>query len=172
MILTDFVGEYSRYRSLGEKAMAQVSDEALNRVIAPEGNSIAMIVRHVGGNLVSRFTDFLTTDGEKPTRDRDGEFADGTTMAVSYMRLRLDSWYQMPYAQRVAQMYSPQTTPEQVTRFTTDAESNPDQLDQAIMKYGVIGHSQASARARVNGKPVILRRDFDTADAAMAVAAW
>ena len=50
---------------------------ALNHVPVGDGNSIAMIVRHVSGNLVSRFTDFLTTDGEKPTRDRDGEFADG-----------------------------------------------------------------------------------------------
>jgi hypothetical protein len=78
MFAKDFSEEYGRYRTLGEKAMAQVSDEGLNRVVAPEGNSIAMLVRHVGGNLASRFTDFLTADGEKPWRDRDSEFADGT----------------------------------------------------------------------------------------------
>lgn len=77
MFVKDFSDEYTRYRTMGEKAIAQVSDEGLNRVLAPDGNSIAMIMRHVGGNLVSRFTDFLTTDGEKPSRDRDGEFADG-----------------------------------------------------------------------------------------------
>jgi len=77
MYVKDFIDEYARYRAMGEKAMAQVSDEALNRVLSPDGNSIAMIVRHVGGNLVSRFTDFRTTDGEKPWRNRDGEFADG-----------------------------------------------------------------------------------------------
>jgi len=77
MFVKDFIGEYDRYRQLGEKAMAQVSHDGLNRVVAPDGNSIAMIVRHVHGNLVSRFTDFLTSDGEKPSRDRDGEFADG-----------------------------------------------------------------------------------------------
>ncbi len=93
-----------------------------------------------------------------------GAFAEGTTMAVSHMTLSLDSWYQdLSYAQRVARMYSPQTTVEQVARFTTDAESNPDLLNQAI-KSGVIGHSQASARARRGGKPLILRRDFDTVD--------
>ncbi|HEY4130340.1 MAG TPA: DUF1572 family protein [Gemmatimonadaceae bacterium] len=75
--MNDFVGEYDRYRQLGEKAMAQVSDEGLNRIVAPDGNSIAMIVRHIHGNLVSRFTDFLTSDGEKPSRDRDSEFAEG-----------------------------------------------------------------------------------------------
>jgi hypothetical protein len=65
-------------------------------------------------------------------------------------------------------MYSPQTSPEQVKRFTTDAESNPGLIDQAITKHGVIGHSQASARARRHGKPVILRRDFDTVDGGQA----
>jgi hypothetical protein len=98
-----------------------------------------------------------------------GDFDQGTTMAVSYMQLRLDSWYQeLSYRERVALMYSPQTTPAQVARFTTDAESNPTQIGQAIRKYGVIGHAQASARARVDGKPVILRRDFDTVDGGLA----
>lgn len=78
MSVKDFVDEYARYRALGEKAMGQVSDEALNRVMAPDGNSIAVLARHIGGNLVSRFTNFLTEDGEKPWRDRDSEFDDGT----------------------------------------------------------------------------------------------
>jgi hypothetical protein len=99
----------------------------------------------------------------------DGDFAQGTTMAVSYMTLSLDSWYgELSYAQRVARMYSPQTTPAQVVRFTTDAESNPGLLAQAIKQHGVIGHAQASARARRGGQPLILRRDFDTVDGAQA----
>ncbi len=99
----------------------------------------------------------------------DGQFAQGTTMTVSYMHLRLQSWYQdLSYAQRVARMYSPQTTPADVSRFTTDARSNPGQINQAISHYGVVGHSQASARARVNGRPIILRRDFDTVDGGLA----
>ena len=77
MLTNDFLAEYARYRALGEKAMAQVSDDAINRVPSPQANSIAMLVRHIGGNLASRFTDFLTSDGEKPWRDRDTEFADG-----------------------------------------------------------------------------------------------
>ena len=67
-------GEFRRYRALAEKAMAQLSDAALNRIPVTEGNSIAMVVRHVSGNLLSRFTEFLTSDGEKPWRNRDGEF--------------------------------------------------------------------------------------------------
>lgn len=72
-----FIDEYQRYRLLGEKAIAQASDGALNHVPVADGNSIAMLVRHVSGNLASRFTDFLTSDGEKATRDRDSEFAEG-----------------------------------------------------------------------------------------------
>jgi hypothetical protein len=98
-----------------------------------------------------------------------GAFDQGTTMAVSYLQLRLDSWYrELSYNQRVALMYSPQTTAAQVSRFTTDAESNPGRLSQAMHRYGQIGHAQASARARVNGKPLILRRDFDTVDGGLA----
>ncbi|MEP6618312.1 MAG: DUF1572 family protein [bacterium] len=74
-MLQDFITEYHRYRILGERAIAQAPDDALNRIPALEGNSIAMIVRHVSGNLTSRFTDFLTEDGEKPWRERDDEFA-------------------------------------------------------------------------------------------------
>lgn len=77
MLAKDFLDEYRRYRGLGEKALAQVSDDELNRIPVGDGNSIAMICRHVGGNLVSRFSDFLTADGEKPWRNRDGEFAEG-----------------------------------------------------------------------------------------------
>jgi hypothetical protein len=63
------------YKELGERAIAQVeSDEDLTRQIDPESNSIAIIVKHIAGNLRSRFRDFLASDGEKPDRNRDGEF--------------------------------------------------------------------------------------------------
>ena len=66
---------YRTYKDLGERAIAQVqSDQDLNRQIGPESNSIAIIVKHLAGNLRSRFRDFLTTDGEKPDRNRDSEF--------------------------------------------------------------------------------------------------
>jgi dye decolorizing peroxidase len=98
-----------------------------------------------------------------------GPFAGGTTMHVSYMRLRLDSWYRdLTERERVARMYAPQVSPEQVARFTTDAESDPNLMGQAINRYGVIGHAQSSARARRNGKPLIQRRDFNTVDGGQA----
>ena len=74
MHIDDFRAQYAQYRQLAEKALAQMPDAELNHVLAPEGNSVAMIVRHMSGNLVSRFTNFLTEDGEKPDRERDREF--------------------------------------------------------------------------------------------------
>lgn len=66
--------EYRRYKSLGEGTFDQLEGEHLVHVPAPEGNSIAIIVWHIAGNLKSRFTDFLTSDGEKPWRQRESEF--------------------------------------------------------------------------------------------------
>ena len=64
------------YKRLGDRAMAQVSDEQLFETLDPEANSIAILVKHMVGNMRSRWADFLTSDGEKPTRNRDGEFVD------------------------------------------------------------------------------------------------
>ncbi|WP_285397324.1 DUF1572 family protein [Lysinibacillus sp. fls2-241-R2A-57] len=68
-----------RFRSvkaLGDKTLSQLDNEQLHWAINEESNSIAVIVKHVSGNMVSRWTDFLTSDGEKPTRNRDDEFTD------------------------------------------------------------------------------------------------
>ncbi len=99
----------------------------------------------------------------------DGALAGGTTMQVSYMRLRLESWYgQLNESERVALMYAPQVTPTQVRQITTNAPADPAGLHEAINHYGVIGHAQTSARARRDGKPLMLRRDFDTVDGGQA----
>src|SRR5690242_9448812 len=62
------------YKRLADGAIAQVSDADLTRTLDPEMNSIAIVMKHMAGNMISRWTDFLTTDGEKPNRNRDGEF--------------------------------------------------------------------------------------------------
>jgi hypothetical protein len=67
------VREFKRLKALGDGAVSQVSPKHFFAIPAPGDNSIAMIVKHVGGNLTSRWTDFLTSDGEKPGRDRDTE---------------------------------------------------------------------------------------------------
>jgi hypothetical protein len=63
-----------QYKELGEQAMAQLEPAGLFQTLDDESNSIAVIVKHMAGNMRSRWTDFLTTDGEKPDRDRDSEF--------------------------------------------------------------------------------------------------
>ena len=72
--LEDIRVQVGKMKALAEGAIAQVTDEQLFQCIDSESNSIAIVMRHIGGNLRSRFTDFLTTDGEKPDRQRDGEF--------------------------------------------------------------------------------------------------
>jgi hypothetical protein len=72
--LDDSIKTFRSYKDLADKAMAQVSDEQFFQMIDEESNSIAIIAKHIGGNLRSRWTDFLTTDGEKADRDRDSEF--------------------------------------------------------------------------------------------------
>lgn len=72
--LTDVRIQFEKMKGLAEKAVAQVSDDQLLVRIDDESNSIAVIMRHMAGNLRSRFTEFLSTDGEKPDRNRDGEF--------------------------------------------------------------------------------------------------
>lgn len=83
--LGDSIAEFRRYRDLGARAMAQLPDPDLFRPLDDEGNSIAVLVKHLRGNMLSRWRDFLTTDGEKPDRDRDSEFeltaeTDGETL--------------------------------------------------------------------------------------------
>jgi uncharacterized protein DUF1572 len=72
--LADLRAQVEKLKKLAEDAIAQVTDEELFRSLDPESNSLAIIMRHVAGNLKSRFSDFLTTDGEKPDRHRDAEF--------------------------------------------------------------------------------------------------
>jgi hypothetical protein len=81
--LADALRTFREYKALAEKAFAQVADEEFLLAIDEEANSIGVIVKHMAGNMISRWTDFLSTDGEKPSRHRDMEFVitDGTTRA-------------------------------------------------------------------------------------------
>jgi hypothetical protein len=72
--LDDALAELRKYKAFGDKAVAQVTDEDFFRQLDPESNSIALVMKHIAGNMRSRWTDFLTTDGEKPDRNRDTEF--------------------------------------------------------------------------------------------------
>jgi len=72
-VIASIEAEYRRYKTLGEGAISQLADAQLPEATS-SGNSIVTIVWHLAGNLKSRFTDFLSSDGEKPWRDRDSEF--------------------------------------------------------------------------------------------------
>ena len=72
--LEDVLRQLRKYKELADRAIAQVSDEQLFTALDAETNSIAIVMKHMAGNMRSRWTDFLTTDGEKPDRHRDTEF--------------------------------------------------------------------------------------------------
>ena len=91
-MIDDFIVEYKRYRMLGERALARIPDAMLNHVPAPDGNSAAMLVYHISGNLASRFSDFLASDGEKPWRARDEEFADRACTRIEVGAKWLAGW--------------------------------------------------------------------------------
>jgi hypothetical protein len=91
--LEDSLLTLRKQKGLADRALAQVDDAAFFRVLDPESNSLAVIVKHVAGNQRSRWRDFLTTDGEKPDRDRDSEFeiAAGTSREA-VMRAWEEGW--------------------------------------------------------------------------------
>ena len=90
--IEDALAVFQQYKLLGERAMAQVSEKQLFASLDEESNSIAIIVKHMTGNMRSRWTDFLTTDGEKPNRNRDSEFVDPPATREALMREWEDGW--------------------------------------------------------------------------------
>lgn len=89
--LADAIKRFRESKSQCDRAMAQVPFETWTRQIDPGSNSIATIMLHLSGNMLSRWTDFLTSDGEKPTRDRDGEFENPASMTREALLERWES---------------------------------------------------------------------------------
>src|SRR5208282_5175188 len=90
--LADAVALFRNYKNLAERAMAQVPDETLAATLDPESNSIAIIAKHMYGNMRSRWTDFLTSDGEKPDRNRDTEFETPPTTRRELLERWEEGW--------------------------------------------------------------------------------
>jgi uncharacterized damage-inducible protein DinB len=84
--------EFTRYKALGEAAIAQLDDDELGLIGSAGGNSIVTIVWHLAGNLESRFTEFRTSDGEKPWRDRDEEFVLRTVTKTALLEKWQRGW--------------------------------------------------------------------------------
>lgn len=91
--LENSTGVFVNYRNLAERSMAQLdSDAGFHYAPDAESNSIAVIVKHMSGNMISRWTDFLTTDGEKPDRNRDTEFEEGAETREQLMEIWNKGW--------------------------------------------------------------------------------
>jgi hypothetical protein len=96
--LEDAILQLRKYKGLGDGALVQVEDDDLFRTLDPESNSIALIVKHVTGNMRSRWTDFLTSDGEKPDRERDREFEVEPADTPRAMRDRWEAGWELVFA--------------------------------------------------------------------------
>lgn len=117
--------QFRGYKRLGEGAMAQLTDQELFFAPDAESNSVAVIVKHLAGNMRSRFTDFLTTDGEKPDRHRDQEFE----MNSNPTRADVMRWWEEGWAIVFAALEG--LTPEDVMRTVT-IRGEPHTVLQAL----------------------------------------
>lgn len=92
-ILENTIGVFANYRNLAERSFAQLSaEEDYHYQPDEESNSIAILIKHMSGNMISRWTDFLTTDGEKPNRNRDEEFVDRKESKEDLMKRWETGW--------------------------------------------------------------------------------
>lgn len=90
--LTGVTKQFEYYKMLGDKTIEQLPDDALFRQYNDDSNSIAIIVKHLSGNMLSRWTDFLTSDGEKEWRNRDSEFSDDITTRKEMLEVWNKGW--------------------------------------------------------------------------------
>jgi hypothetical protein len=122
--MQDSLALFGYYKKLAERAMEQISDEDFFRTLDPESNSVAVLVKHIAGNMRSRWTDFLTSDGEKPDRDRDSEFIAESALRADYMKAWEDGW------QRVFSALEPLNDKDLARKVTIRGE--PHSVMQAI----------------------------------------
>src|ERR1700694_5412831 len=128
--LKDSMELFRYYKKRGERAMAQCPEEALFTTLDTESNSIAIIVKHMAGNMRSRWTDFLTTDGEKPDRNRDAEFETPPQTRAGLVALWEAGW-------RICFDALEPLSEEDLTRTVT-IRTEPHSVMQAINRQ--IGH--------------------------------
>jgi len=146
--LKDATDLFRYYKKLGERAIAQCPDEGLFTLLDPESNSIAILVKHLSGNMRSRWTDFLTSDGEKPDRNRDTEFERPPTTRTTLIETWERGWKYLFDALELLQE-------SDLTRTVT-IRSEPHSVMQAINR-------QLAHYAHHVGQVVFLAKHF-TAD--------
>ena len=132
--LTDVKARFESIRTQAERAAAQVDDAAFLSPLGEEENSIALIMKHMSGNLRSRFTNFLTSDGEKPDRNRDGEFEQAKADSRETILARWsDGW-------RILFDALDGLTPDDLTRTVT-IRGEPHTVIQALSRQ-LVHHAQ------------------------------
>jgi len=123
--LEEIKRQFRGHKRMAEAAIAQLEDADLFTIIDPESNSVAHLIKHIAGNARSRFTDFLTTDGEKPDRLRDQEFE----VSAITTRAEVMKWWEEGWSRVFATLDS--LTPEDVSRTVT-IRSEPHTVLQAL----------------------------------------
>ncbi|MGA2355072.1 MAG: DUF1572 family protein [Terriglobales bacterium] len=123
--LEEMKRQFRGHKRMGESAMAQLEEKDFLVALDPESNSVAMLVKHIAGNARSRFTDFLTTDGEKPDRFRDQEFE----ISPATTREEVMRWWEQAWSQVFSTLDSLQ--PEDVQRTVT-IRGEPHTVMQAL----------------------------------------
>ncbi len=146
--LEDSLTLFRYYKNLAERAIAQVTDEQLLTILDDEMNSIAVIVKHMAGNMRSRWTDFLTSDGEKPDRNRDEEFIAPPATREGMLAVWEDGW------KRVFDALAP-LSDKDLTRTVT-IRGEPHSVMQAINRQ--IAHYSYHC-----GQIVLLAKHFNHA---------
>jgi Protein of unknown function (DUF1572) len=142
--------QFRGHKRLAEGAIAQLKDEELFVALDPESNSIAVLVKHLAGNMRSRFTDFLTSDGEKPDRNRDQEFE----MTAATTRADVMRWWEEGWAHVFATIEALKT--EDVMRTVT-VRGEPHTVMQAINR-------QIAHYAQHTGQIVFLAKHFRSSE--------
>lgn len=123
---------FNSQKQLAERALVQVSDEDLHKTLAPDTLSLALIIQHVANNMKSRWTDFLTTDGEKPDRNRDAEFEDQQLYRDELMQVWDERW-------QLLDDVLADLTPEDLGKdvmIRGEAHSVIDAIERQVSHYG------------------------------------
>ncbi|MGB7189780.1 MAG: DUF1572 family protein [Acidobacteriaceae bacterium] len=147
--LEDACAIFHHYKKLADSAIDQVSEVDLMRVLDPEMNSIAIVMKHMAGNMLSRWTDFLTSDGEKPTRDRDSEFENSPANRADLIALWERGWKCLFHA------LDPLTEADLIRTVTIRGEAHS--VTQAINR-------QVAHLSYHTGQIVLLAKHFQSAD--------
>jgi hypothetical protein len=124
---------FASLKTLGEQALARLDDADLTKSLDPESNSVAVLVQHIAGNMRSRWTNFLTTDGEKPDRNRDGEFESGPGATKAQLMQRWEEGWRVLFAALDA------LKPDDLTRtvlIRRESLTVVDAINRQLVHYG------------------------------------